>query len=179
MMRLRYHLINKLAGGVYPKLTQREFPLRIIQVHSQEGIQQVKFLFSEYASSLDFDLSFQNFEDELANLPGEYSPPGGAILLAYYEESAAGCVAMRKLAEDVCEMKRLYVRQAFRGKKIGKALSVAIIEEAKKRGYSRMRLDTVPSMKEAIQLYRNLGFKETRPYRYNPRAGAMFLELIL
>lgn len=157
----------------------REFPLRVIQVHSQEEIQQVKILLSEYASSLDFDLSFQNFEDELENLPGEYALPSGAILLAYYEGNAAGCVAMRKLAEGVCEMKRLYVRQAFRGKKIGKALSVAIIVESKKRGYSRMRLDTVPSMKEAIQLYRSLGFKETIPYRYNPRAGAMFLELIL
>jgi putative acetyltransferase len=162
-----------------PTLCRGEVALRILQVHSQEGIQQVKFLFSEYASSLDFDLSFQKFEDELANLPGEYSPPGGAILLAYFEGSAAGCVAMRKMTEDVCEMKRLYVRQGFRGKKIGKALSVAIIEEARKRGYSRMRLDTVPSMKEAIQLYRNLGFKETSPYRYNPRAGAMFLELVL
>jgi GNAT superfamily N-acetyltransferase len=179
MMRLRYHLINKLAGGVRPNPMQGEVPLRIIQVHSQEGIQQVKFLFSEYASSLDFDLSFQNFKNELADLPGEYSAPGGAIFLAYYEGSAAGCVAMRKLAEDVCEMKRLYVRQAFRGKKIGKALSVAIIEEARKRGFSRMRLDTVPSMKEAIKLYRTLGFKETSPYRYNPRAGAMFLELVL
>ena len=149
------------------------------QAHSQEELRQVKLLFSEYASSLDFDLSFQNFDNELANLPGEYSLPSGAILLAYYEGSAAGCVAMRRLAEDVCEMKRLYVRPAFRGKKIGKALSVAIIDEARKRGYSRMRLDTVPSMKEAIQLYRSLGFKETYPYRYNPRAGAMFLELIL
>jgi len=149
------------------------------QAHSQEELRQVKLLFSEYASSLDFDLSFQNFDNELANLPGEYSLPSGAILLAYYEGSAAGCVAMRRLAEDVCEMKRLYVRPAFRGKKIGKALSVAIIDEARKRGYSRMRLDTVPSMKEAIQLYRSLGFKGTYPYRYNPRAGAMFLELIL
>jgi len=149
------------------------------QAHSQEELRQVKLLFSEYASSLDFDLSFQNFDNELSNLPGEYSLPSGAILLAYYEGSAAGCVAMRRLAEDICEMKRLYVRPAFRGKKIGKALSVAIIDEARKRGYSRMRLDTVPSMKEAIQLYRSLGFKETYPYRYNPRAGAMFLELIL
>jgi len=179
MTRLRYHLINKLAGGVHPNPMRREVPLRIIQVHSRAGIQQVKFLFSEYASSLDFDLSFQNFENESANLPGEYSSPGGAILLAYYEGSAAGCVAMRELAEGVCEMKRLYVRKGFRGRKIGKALSVAIIEEARKRGYSRMRLDTVPSMKEAIQLYRSLGFEETSPYRYNPRAGAMFLELVL
>jgi len=153
--------------------------LMVNQAHSQEELRQVKLLFSEYASSLDFDLSFQNFDNELSNLPGEYSLPSGAILLAYYEGSAAGCVAMRRLAEDVCEMKRLYVRPAFRGKKIGKALSVAIIDEARKRGYSRMRLDTVPSMKEAIQLYRSLGFKETYPYRYNPRAGAMFLELIL
>jgi len=136
-----------------------EAPLSIIQVRSQEEIGQVKLLFSEYASSLDFDLSFQNFDNELANLPGEYSLPSGAILLAYYEGNAAGCVAMRRLAEDVCEMKRLYVQPAFRGRKIGKALSVAIIDEARKRGYSRMRLDTVPSMKEAIQLYRSLGFK--------------------
>ena len=178
-MGLRYRLINKLAGGIHPNPMQREGPLRIVQVYSQEEIQQVKFLFSEYASSLDFDLSFQNFEDELANLPGEYSLPSGALLLAYYEESAAGCVAMRKLAEDICEMKRLYVRQAFRGKKIGKELSLAIIVEAKSRGYSRMRLDTVPSMMEALQLYRSLGFKEPSPYRYNPRAGAMFLELAL
>jgi len=158
---------------------QGEPPLMVNQAHSQEELRQVKLLFSEYASSLDFDLSFQNFDNELSNLPGEYSLPSGAILLAYYEGSAAGCVAMRRLAEDVCEMKRLYVRPAFRGKKIGKALSVAIIDEARKRGYSRMRLDTVPSMKEAIQLYRSLGFKETYPYRYNPRAGAMFLERIL
>ena len=158
---------------------QGEPPLMVNQAHSQEELRQVKLLFSEYASSLDFDLSFQNFDNELASLPGEYSLPSGAILLAYYEGSAAGCVAMRRLAEDVCEMKRLYVRPAFRGKKIGKALSVAIIDEARKRGYSRMRLDTVPSMKEAIQLYRSLGFKETYPYRYNPRAGAMFLERIL
>lgn len=172
-------MINKLAGGVHSNPIQEEGPLRIVKVHSQEELQQVKSLFTEYASSLDFDLSFQNFEDELANLPGEYSLPSGVLLLAYYEETAAGCVAMRKLAEDICEMKRLYVRQVFRGKKIGKNLSLAVIVEAKTRGYSRMRLDTVPSMKEAIQLYRSLGFKETSPYRFNPRAGAMFLELVL
>jgi putative acetyltransferase len=159
--------------------SEKKTCLRIVRVNSWEEVEQAKFLFTEYASSLDFDLSFQNFEQELANLPGEYSPPFGAILLAYYEGKAVGCVALRKLAEGICEMKRLYVRKAFRGKKIGKALSVAIVEEAKKRGYSRMRLDTLPSMAQAIQLYRTLGFKETSPYRYNPRAGAMFLELVL
>ena len=153
--------------------------MRIVQVDSQKEIEQVKMLFAEYARSLDFDLSFQNFEAELASLPGEYTPPGGALILAFYDQKPVGCVALRRLADGVCEMKRLYVQQAFRGKKIGKALALAIIDEAKKRGYNRMRLDTVPSMREAIQLYRNLGFEETQPYRYNPRAGAMFLELVL
>jgi len=153
--------------------------LRIMQAYSGEDLQQVKTLFLEYASSLGFDLSFQNFEEELASLPGDYSLPEGALLLARDSEGVAGCVALRKLAEGICEMKRLYVRSAFRGKGVGKALSVAIIEEAKKRRYARMRLDTVPSMQGALHLYRILGFKEIRPYRYNPRPRALFLELAL
>jgi len=153
--------------------------LKIRQADSQEHLQEVKSLFLEYASSVGFDLSFQNFEEELANLPGEYSPPTGALLLALDGDGVAGCVALRKLANDVCEMKRLYVRPAFRRKGIGRALSVAIIEQARKRGYSHMRLDTVGSMEEAIRLYRTLGFKEIQPYRYNPMAGALFLELDL
>lgn len=150
-----------------------------MQAYSGEDLQQVKTLFLEYASSLGFDLSFQNFEEELASLPGDYSLPEGALLLARDSEGVAGCVALRKLAEGICEMKRLYVRSAFRGKGVGKALSVAIIEEAKKRRYSRMRLDTVPSMQGALHLYRILGFKEICPYRYNPRPRALFLELAL
>lgn len=150
-----------------------------MQAYSGEDFQQVKTLFLEYASSLGFDLSFQNFEEELENLPGDYSLPEGALLLARDSEGVAGCVALRKLAEGICEMKRLYVRSAFRGRGRGKALSVAIIEEAKKRRYSRMRLDTVPSMQEALHLYRSLGFTEIRPYRFNPRPRALFLELAL
>ena len=154
-------------------------PLRIVQAYSGEDLQEVKTLFLEYASSLGFDLSFQNFEEELANLPGDYSLPEGALLLARDGEAVVGCVALRKLADGICEMKRLYVRSAFRERGVGKALSVAIIEEAKKRGYSHMRLDTVPSMQEALHLYRSLGFKEIDPYRYNPRPRAVFLELAL
>ncbi len=108
-------------------------PLRIMQAYSGEDFQQVKTLFLEYASSLGFDLSFQNFEEELENLPGDYSLPEGALLLARHSEGVAGCVALRKLAEGICEMKRLYVRSAFRRRGVGNGLSVAIIEEAKKR----------------------------------------------
>jgi len=153
--------------------------MRIVPAESQEDFHQVKSLFSEYASLLGFDLSFQNFEEELANLPGEYSTPTGALLLARDRDAVAGCVALRRLIDDTCEMKRLYVRPAFRRNGIGRALSIAIMELARKRGYNRMRLDTAGSMKEAIQLYHSLGFKQIQPYRYNPMPGALFLELAL
>jgi putative acetyltransferase len=153
--------------------------MELIHASSDEDITKVRTLFSEYASSLGFDLSFQNFEVELDSLPGEYSPPEGVIILAQEGVDIAGCVALRRLGEGICEMKRLYVRPAFRRKSVGKMLSKAVIEEARKRGYRRMRLDTVPSMKEAIVLYRLLGFKEIAPYRYNPQQGAIFFELVL
>ncbi len=140
----------------------------IVQAKSKEYLNQIQELFKEYAESLVFDLCFQSFEKELSELPGEYAPPDGCLLLALYEYKIAGCVALRKITKDICEMKRLYVRPEFRGKGIGKSLAKAIIEEAHKIGYTRMRLDTVSSMREAISLYNSLGFKNIEPYRYNP-----------
>ena len=153
--------------------------LKFIQAESKEELLQVKKLFTEYATSLDFNLCFQDFDQELAELPGEYALPDGRLLLALEGTKIAGCVALRKISKETCEMKRLYVRTGFRGKGIGKALTVYIIEEARKIGYSRMQLDTVPSMKEAISLYHSLGFKQIEPYRYNPIEGAIYMELIL
>lgn len=153
--------------------------IQIIPVESEKDLEIIRGLFKEYAKSLGFELDFQDFKKELADLPGDYAPPFGCILLAKDTEQIAGCVALRKMDENICEMKRLYVRPAYRGKGIGKKLSVAIIEKARDMGYKSMRLDTVPSMKQAIALYQSLGFKEIQPYRYNPIEGAKFMELTL
>ena len=151
----------------------------IVQAESQDDINQARELFKEYAASLGADLCFQDFEKELANLPGVYAPPEGRLLLALFGTQAAGCVALRKIAEGVCEMKRLYIQAEFRGRGIGRRLAVAILEEARKMGYNRMRLDTLPFMKEATALYRSLGFQPISPYRHNPIEGALFMELDL
>jgi putative acetyltransferase len=151
----------------------------IIQAETLKQIKETRALFLEYARSLEFDLNFQDFDKELASLPGDYSPPDGKLLIAMKNNQAVGCVALRKFEGNICEMKRLYVRPEFRGDRIGKLLAEKIIEEAKSIGYKKMYLDTVPSMKEAIQLYKDLGFKEIKPYRYNPQPGAIFMELIL
>lgn len=148
----------------------------IVPAVSKEHLTDARELFGEYAASLNFDLCFQNFEKELAELPGQYAPPEGRLLLAFYETEVAGCVALRKIDERICEMKRLYVRPEFRGKGIGWALAAAVLEEARKIGYTRMRLDTIPSMKEAIALYQSLGFQTIPPYRHNPIEGALYME---
>lgn len=139
----------------------------------------VRRLFEEYAASLDIDLCFQNFDEELATLPGEYAPPRGVILVARVDGDPAGCVALRRLEDDVCEMKRLYVKPEFRGTGIGRALAEAVIADARALGYASMKLDTLASMTEANRLYRSLGFKECAPYRYNPCECPVFMELIL
>jgi GNAT superfamily N-acetyltransferase len=145
-----------------------------------DELQLVRELFREYADSLGVDLSFQGFEDELARLPGEYEPPRGAILLACEGDDAAGCVALRPLEPAcICELKRLYVRPASRAGGLGRALTLAAIDEARRLGYARMRLDTLPSMGAARRLYARLGFREIEPYRFNPIVGTQFLELDL
>jgi GNAT superfamily N-acetyltransferase len=154
--------------------------MKSIQAHSSEDIEQARSLFKEYSDWLEIDLCFQNFEKELANLPGDYAPPAGRLLLAYEDSQLAGCVALRKIDDGICEMKRLFLRDNFRGKGLGRQLIEAIIREAREIGYERMRLDTLPpKMDDAIALYRSHGFKETAPYYDNRVAGAIFMELDL
>ncbi len=153
--------------------------ISVVPARAKKDLRQAKILFEEYAATLDFALDFQNFEEELAGLPGGYAPPEGCLLLALHRDQVAGCVALRKIDRDICEMKRLFVRPSFRTLGIGKALAQAVIQEAKKKGYTRMRLDTVPSMKEARALYGSLGFEPIPSYCHNPIPGAVFLELNL
>jgi GNAT superfamily N-acetyltransferase len=138
-------------------------------------LDEIRVMLREYAAWLQVDLCFQNFEEELAGLPGEYQPPRGRLLIA----EGAGCVALRPIDAEVCEMKRLYVRPEHRGSGLGRALVLAIISEARGIGYRRMRLDTMAKMGSAQSLYASLGFREIGAYRYNPEPGARFLELEL
>src|SRR5579872_1604535 len=152
----------------------------VMQAESSSQIMQARELFLEYAQSLGFSLCFQNFDKELAGLPGDYAPPEGRLLLVEYAGQLAGCVALHKLDSNICEMKRLYLRPQFRGKGLGRALAEKIIADARQIGYQRMRLDTVePVMRDAVAMYRRLGFNEIPAYRPNPNAGTLYMELLL
>lgn len=134
-------------------------------------------LFREYAGLVAEALCFQNFDQELAALPGEYAPPGGVLLIARDGEAPAGCVALRRLDAGTGEMKRMYVRERYRGSGLGRRLAVEVTEAAKKMGYARVLLDTLPKLAPAIALYRDLGFRETAPYLASPTPGALCFEL--
>lgn len=154
-------------------------PCQLRLAHAEEA-DIVRSLFREYQESLGIDLCFQSFEEELAGLPGKYAPPRGAVLFAESEKGEiSGVVAMREWDPDTAEMKRLFVRPAFQGLGLGRLLAEGIIRQARSRGYRRMRLDTLPSMGRAIDLYRKLGFREIPPYTANPIEGALYLELTL
>ncbi len=155
-------------------------PTTFLQAASAEQVAQARELFLEYANWLGFSLCFQNFDRELAELPGKYAPPKGRLLLAQQNGETAGCVALRPILDGACEMKRLYVRPAFRGLGLGRALAVRIVEEARALGYERVLLDTLPDkMAGAIRVYRALGFNEVAPYYQTPDQGFLFMELKL
>jgi putative acetyltransferase len=166
-----------LRGGI--GTPQEGDAVRIVPAITAEQVRVARRLFEAYAASLDFDLCFQDFETELRELPGCYAPPAGRLLLAEREGLVVGCVALRPLDAGVCEMKRLYLEPTERGSGLGRRLAAAIIDEARSIGYRRMRLDTVPSMAAAIDLYRRLGFREIPAYRANPVPGTLYLELEL
>jgi ribosomal protein S18 acetylase RimI-like enzyme len=169
-------------GGVSAVIlnSENEKPqISFSEITGQKGIKEVRKLFREYAESLETDLCFQRFQEELDSLPGKYAPPDGSLILAHVDGYTAGCIALRKLEDGICEMKRLYVRENFRGLGLGKKLVTRIIEEASRRHYQYMRLDTLPTMKEAQRLYLSFGFYDIESYVYNPVDGVRYMELKL
>ena len=151
--------------------------IEILQAETPEQIEETRKLFREYETWLGLNICFQNFEEEVRDLPGKYAAPEGRLFLAFSGKKLAGCIALRKLEDGVCEMKRLFVRDGFRGQKIGIALIEKLIEEAQKIGYTKMRLDTYPpKMAKAVKLYESHGFYEIPPYYHNPYGETLFME---
>ena len=153
--------------------------MEIIQATTAEQIQESAQLFREYQTQLNVDLCFQGFEQELATLPGKYASPKGAILLAIHNNKTIGCVAVRAIEGNSCEMKRLYVRNEFRGLSAGRKLAEAVIDKARALGYAKMQLDTLERLETAIGLYSKLGFVQTKPYYDNPLNEVVYWELLL
>ena len=153
--------------------------MQLVAGHTSEHLPVVRELFLEYANATGLNFCFQNFAQELAELPGKYAPPSGRLVLAMNDGQTVGCVAIRKLEDAVCEMKRLYVRPAFRRQRVGHQLTEAIITSAREIGYRRMRLDTLASMTAAITLYESLGFQRIAAYYPNPIPDVVYLELAL
>lgn len=154
--------------------------IEIINAETFDQIEETKKLFREYESWFGLNMCFQNFDEEVAGLPGKYVKPDGRLFLAYADETLAGCIALRKLEEEICEMKRLFVRESFRGKHIGISLIEKLLDEAKTIGYKKMRLDTYPpKMGKAVKLYESYGFHEIPPYYHNPYGETLYMEKFL
>ena len=176
------HLLAKLVVPLFPAVFVESAPLPLIELlspRSARDLEEVRVLFREYAEGLGVDLCFQNFDEELANLPGEYAPPRGALFLARVDGKLAGCCALRPLDTadypNAAEMKRLYVRKAFRGCGLGRQLAEEVLDAARQGGYACVLLDTLDDMEAARALYEELGFEEIPPYYHNPIAGAHYL----
>jgi len=163
-----------------PRAHEEPVDIALTRFEAGQPLEPVRELMREYARSLNVDLCFQNFEDELATLPGEYAAPSGQLLLAHVGQALAGCGGLRALPDvdyaNACEMKRLYVRPAFRRFGLGRQLAEALLDEARRAGYSVMLLDTLDEMESARELYATLGFVEVAPYYYNPIPGAHYLK---
>ena len=153
--------------------------IRIVRAQSPDQIDEVRRLFREYERFLGVDLCFQSFEEELAGLPGQYGPPDGVLLMVMDSRQSAGCVALRKVEDGICEMKRLYLRPKYRGRGLGRRLAERIVSEAAALGYKVMRLDTLDKLKEAMGLYEVMGFRRREPYYGNPLPGVVYWELDL
>ena len=164
-----------MKGDVGRKIVSVE----ILHASPSVELTHVRDLFREYAEGLGISPCFEGFDKELAELPGDYAPPGGRLLIARYDEQMAGCVALRNVSDGISEMKRLFVRPSFRGKGIGRELAAMVIGEARIIGYRRIRLETLPVMMEAVPLYLSLGFGFIDPYRKSHAEGALYMELRL